>query len=154
MESGVAHRYSDYLETYVQVGLASGRVVSVSFTTEPDGETATEGDVDSLDAVFDYLSGGPTPDVGYALTVAGVERRALESTRRIPRGETTSYAEYARSLGAEDEVDDVRGALDSNPVPIVLPCHRVVPEGYEAGGDVGTYAGPTEVKRRLLALER
>ncbi len=148
MDSGLFNRYSEYLETYVQVGLASGNVVGVTFTDSPDGDEVGEGDVAVVDAVFEYLSGGSSVDAPYALTVSGLERRALERTRDVPYGSTVSYEEFARSIGAEDEADEVRDDLQSNPVPIVLPCHRVV-----ADDGVGGYTGPREVKRRLLELE-
>lgn len=148
MDSGVYHRYSDYLEEHVQVGVASGNVVAVGFTDSPEGDEADEGDVDVVDAVFEYLSGGASVDAPYALTVSGLERRALERTRDVHYGSTVSYDEFARSIGAEDSTDEVRDALHENPVPIVLPCHRVV-----ADDGVGGYTGPRDVKRKLLELE-
>jgi methylated-DNA-[protein]-cysteine S-methyltransferase len=154
-ESGIEHRWSEYLETYVQVGVASGSAVSVGFVEQPDSESVerAEGEgSDGLEAVFAYLNGGgATPDVPYALTVSGVERRALERTRDVPYGTTTTYEEFAASIGEaddEEEVSRVREALHDNPVPVVLPSHRVVGET-----GVGGFAGPRGVKRKLLELE-
>lgn len=148
-ESGIEYRYSDYLETYVQVGVAGGRAVSVVFTDEPEGDEAPDGEgTDALEAVFEYLGdGGATPDVPYALTVSGVERRALERSRDLPYGTTLTYEEFASSIGEED-VERVRDALHDNPVPIILPSHRVV-----AKDGIGGFAGPRRVKRRLLEME-
>jgi methylated-DNA-[protein]-cysteine S-methyltransferase len=149
-DSGIEHRRSEYLDTYVQVGVAGGRVVSVGFTDEPDGKEREEGEgSDGLEAVFAYLEGeiGTTPDVPYALTVSGAERRALERTRDLPYGTTLTYEEFAASVG-EDDVERVRGALHQNPVPVVLPSHRVVAEG-----GVGGFAGPRRIKELLLELE-
>ncbi len=153
-ESGIEYRRSGYLETYVQVGVASGSAVSVEFTDEPEGEEPAPGEgSDALEAVFAYLDGEveTTPDIEYALTVSGVERRALERTRDVPYGTTTTYEEFAASIGEADEEDDiarVREALHDNPVPIVLPSHRIVAED-SAGG----FAGPRDVKRKLLEVE-
>lgn len=149
-ESGIEYRWSEYLETHVQVGLASGSVVSVEFTDEPDGEECASGEgSDVLKAVFAYLNGEAetTLDLPYALTVSGVERRALERTRDLPYGTTVTYEQFASSIG-EDEVERVREAVYENPVPVVLPSHRVVAET-----GVGGFAGPRGVKRRLLELE-
>ena len=145
----IQHRWSEYLETYVQVGVAGGRAVSVSFTDEPDGEECEKDGSDALEAVFAYLDGEieTTPDVPYALTVSGVERRALERTRDLPYGTTLTYEEFTSSVG-EDDVSRVREALHENPVPVVLPSHRVVGED-----GVGGFAGPRRVKRLLLELE-
>lgn len=151
-DSGIEHRWSDYLGTYVQVGVAGGRVVSVAFTDEPDGDEPEEVEgSDALEAVFAYLEGDieTTPDVPYALTVSGQERRALERTRDVPYGTTLTYEEFAASVGEdEDGVGRVRDALHENPVPIFLPSHRVVAED-----GVGGFAGPRRVKELLLELE-
>jgi len=157
-ESGIEHRWSEYLGRYVQVGVASGSAVSVAFVEQPDDGSVERGEnegSDALRAVFAYLNGGgATPDVPYALTVSGVERRALERTRDVPYGTTTTYDEFAASIGETDEeegdggVARVREALHDNPVPVVLPSHRVVDEG-----GVGGFAGPREVKEKLLELE-
>lgn len=153
-DSGIEHRWSEYLDTYVQVGTAGGRVVSVSFTDEPDEESEEVGEdekgKDALEAVFEYLETGTraTPDVPYALTVSGLERRALERTRDLPYGTTLTYDEFADSLG-EDDVEAVRDALHKNPVPVVLPSHRVVEED-----GVGGFTGPRRIKKLLLELEQ
>jgi len=153
--SGIEHRWSDILGAYVQVGVASGSVVSVRFLDEPSDDSDERGEgegSDPLRAVFAYLSGevATTPDVDYALTVSGVERRALERTRDVPYGTTTTYSDFAASVGEGDEdgVARVREALHDNPVPVVLPSHRVVD-----GSGVGGFAGPRRVKEFLLELE-
>jgi 6-O-methylguanine DNA methyltransferase, DNA binding domain. len=104
-DSGIEHRRSEYLDTYVQVGVAGGRVVSVGFTDEPEGDEPDEGEgSDGLKAVFAYLGGEieTTPDVPYALTVSGAERRVLERTRDLPYGTTLTYEEFAASVGEDD----------------------------------------------------
>jgi methylated-DNA-[protein]-cysteine S-methyltransferase len=148
----IEHRWSEYLDTCVQVGVAGGRVVSVSFVDEPapESDEAFEGEgSDGLEAIFAYLEGDieTTLDVPYALTVSGVERRALERTRDLPYGTTLTYEEFASSVGEED-VEMIRDTLHKNPVPIVLPSHRVVAEGGTGG-----FAGPRRIKELLLELE-
>lgn len=67
----------------------------------------------------------------------------------IPYGKTVSYAELAKMVGRPGAYRAVGQANGSNPIPIVLPCHRVV----ASGGGIGGYGGGLTMKRRLLALE-
>ena len=68
----------------------------------------------------------------------------------IPYGETTSYGEVARRIGRPKAVRAVGAANGSNPLPIVLPCHRVV----GSNGSLTGYGGGLPIKQALLALER
>ena len=86
--------------------------------------------------------------VDWSLT-SGFRRRVLEATARIPTGEVTTYGALARQVGKPTAARAVGGAVGSNPVAIVVPCHRVLP----AGGGVGNYGGGPERKAFLLELE-
>ena len=68
----------------------------------------------------------------------------------IPFGETRSYAEIARAVGKPKAFRAVGLANGANPLPIVIPCHRVI----ASGGKLGGYGGGLDAKRRLLALEK
>jgi methylated-DNA-[protein]-cysteine S-methyltransferase len=68
---------------------------------------------------------------------------------RIPYGETITYGELARVVGKPGAARAVGAANGRNPIPIVIPCHRVV----AAGGKLGGYGGGLTLKRRLLDLE-
>jgi AraC family transcriptional regulator, regulatory protein of adaptative response / methylated-DNA-[protein]-cysteine methyltransferase len=72
-----------------------------------------------------------------------------EELRRIPAGETRTYGEVAAAIGEPRAARAVGSACGANPVPVVVPCHRVVP----AGGGVGSYGLGPERKRRLLRQE-
>jgi methylated-DNA-[protein]-cysteine S-methyltransferase len=80
----------------------------------------------------------------------GFRRRALRAIDRIPYGKTRSYTEIARSAGNERAVRAAGTACGSNPIPIVVPCHRVL----RSGGGLGGYGGGLPMKEALLALER
>jgi len=67
----------------------------------------------------------------------------------IPYGETRSYSDIARQIGAPDAVRAVGAANGRNPISIIAPCHRVI----GANGSLTGFAGGIEIKRRLLALE-
>lgn len=69
--------------------------------------------------------------------------------RRIPYGETRTYGEIARALHKPHAFRAVGAANHANPLPIVIPCHRVV----QSGGGLGGYGGGLALKRRLLNLE-
>jgi len=77
------------------------------------------------------------------------QRRVWDALREIPYGETTSYGELARRLGAPGSARAVGAANGANPLAIVVPCHRVI----GASGALTGYAGGLECKRALLDLE-
>ena len=77
------------------------------------------------------------------------QRLVLDELARVPYGKTSTYGALAARVGRPRAARAVGGALNRNPIPIVLPCHRVV----GAGGSLVGYAGGVERKRALLALE-
>ncbi|HEY6550416.1 MAG TPA: methylated-DNA--[protein]-cysteine S-methyltransferase [Solirubrobacterales bacterium] len=76
-------------------------------------------------------------------------RRALRAIDRIPYGKTRSYTEIARSAGNERAVRAAGTACGANPIPIVVPCHRVL----RTSGALGGYGGGLPMKEALLKLE-
>jgi methylated-DNA-[protein]-cysteine S-methyltransferase len=87
--------------------------------------------------------------VDWSLTPAGFSRRVLEATAAIPYGAVSTYRDVARSAGSPRAARAAGNALHDNPVPIVVPCHRVVP----SGGGIGKYGGQEWRKAYLLHLE-
>lgn len=79
-------------------------------------------------------------------------RRVYEATRNIGPGQTTTYGELARTLGDNGAARAVGAALGANPVPIIVPCHRVM----AANGKTGGFTAPLglETKLKLLSAER
>lgn len=80
---------------------------------------------------------------------SGFRRRVLRAIDRIPYGQTRSYTEMARRAGNERAVRAAGTACGSNPIPLVVPCHRVL----RTGGALGGYGGGLPMKRALLELE-
>jgi len=76
-------------------------------------------------------------------------RRALRAIARIPYGQTRSYTQIATSAGNERAVRAAGTACGSNPIPIVVPCHRVL----RSGGALGGYGGGLPMKEALLEME-
>jgi len=79
----------------------------------------------------------------------GFGRRVLEATARIPFGATATYKEVATDAGNARAYRAAGNALGSNPIPIVVPCHRIL----HSGGGLGGYTGGLERKRVLLEVE-
>lgn len=78
------------------------------------------------------------------------QRRVLGATKAVPFGRLATYREVATRAGSPGAARATGGAVGSNPVPIVVPCHRVV----ASDGTLGGYGGGLEAKRFLLRLER
>ena len=91
-----------------------------------------------------------TFDVPVDLQLAtGFRRLVLQHLREIPFGVTESYAVVARAAGSPNAVRAAGSACATNPVPVVVPCHRVV----RSDGSIGRYRGGVAAKQTLLALE-
>ncbi len=101
--------------------------------------------------LFDYLQGRRaffSVPVDFS-SARPFQREVLELTHRIPFGETRSYSWIARTIGRPDARRAVGTALGRNPVPILVPCHRVL----RSDGGLGGYAFGLDMKSRLLGLE-
>ena len=77
------------------------------------------------------------------------QRKAWQAMRNIPFGETISYGDQARKVGKPKAYRAVGSANGKNPIPIIVPCHRVL----ASDGSLGGYSLGLSMKRRLLALE-
>ena len=79
----------------------------------------------------------------------GFSRRVLEATARIPYGATSTYKRMATEAGNERASRAAGNALGSNPIPIIVPCHRIL----HGDGGLGGYTGGLDKKRLLLSVE-
>jgi len=80
---------------------------------------------------------------------SGFARRVRQALLGIPYGQTASYSELAVAIGSPGSAQAVGSACGRNPLPIIVPCHRVL----GVGGRIGGYSGGLEVKRWLLDFE-
>ena len=146
--AGIYARESEYLERHVQLGVAGGRLLSLSFPESPDPSAAEDHEL--LDRVSAYLEGERDDfrDVSVALAAASADHDILSAVREIPYGENASVKRVARmaALDPEDEEDlqRVRQALADNPAPLIVPDHRVRD---------GPSGAPPAVEQRLRSLE-
>jgi methylated-DNA-[protein]-cysteine S-methyltransferase len=77
------------------------------------------------------------------------QRRVWKAMFKIPSGQTKSYGWLAGQAGGKNKARSVGAACGANPVPIIIPCHRVIREN----GGLGGYGGGLSVKRKLLQIE-
>ncbi len=103
--------------------------------------------VRQLQAYFD----GELKDFDIPLTLDGTAFQLLvwNNLRKIPYGETISYGQLAKRIGSPDAARAVGLANGSNPIPILIPCHRVI----GSNGDLTGFGGGLPLKKKLLALE-
>jgi len=144
-----AREFADELDRFVALGVAGDRVISVSFPSERPMDAATDHDL--LDRVGAHLAGaeGDFDDVAVGLTLPTDQRRVLEAVRTVPYGERVDVELVARMAAGVDHDTEagrrtVRDALAANPVPLLVPDHRV--DGAPSGA-------PDRVADALRALE-
>jgi O-6-methylguanine DNA methyltransferase len=117
---------------------------------ERTGRMATPAVAADHPQVVNAIRGG-IPDVSYCdlEDLSPFTRSVLESACRIPLGETRSYEWVAGDIGMPGAARAVGNALAANPVPLAIPCHRVIGRN----GEVGEYALGRTTKRALLSAE-
>ena len=106
-----------------------------------------------LEQIKNYLDGQrPSFDIQTDISdLTDFQQRVLKATQQIPRGRIVTYMEIAREIGNPKAVRAVGQALGRNPIPIVIPCHRVIASNGSLGGYSG--GGGLETKSKLLQLE-
>jgi methylated-DNA-[protein]-cysteine S-methyltransferase len=103
----------------------------------------------ALEAYFEGTDETLELPVDLSLVRSAFRRDALEELRHVGAGQVVTYGELARRIDHPRAARAIGTACATNPVPIVVPCHRVLP----GSGGVGNYGGGPEIKRRLLAHE-
>lgn len=138
---------------YLELPHASGRGLAGWQRLAAPGTRAVEGFAPNRAAVsqlVEYLEGKRRSfELPLDLRGTPFQRAVWEELLRIPYGATRTYTQIACAVGRPAAVRAVGAANGANPVPLVVPCHRVV----AAGGKLGGYGGGLPLKRRLLALE-
>jgi methylated-DNA-[protein]-cysteine S-methyltransferase len=122
----------------------------------PDAEASPAGTAPGAAAelLSRYAAGERSDFSGVPLDLTGVDdfgRSIYRAARAVVWGETTTYGALAKQIGAPDAARAVGGAMGRNPLPIIIPCHRVLASGGKSGGF--SAFGGVLTKERLLALE-
>jgi methylated-DNA-[protein]-cysteine S-methyltransferase len=127
----------------LRIDFSDYEVQSTENKTEIAGEISLQFD--------EYCAGNRKQfSLPYQLDVSYYQTKVLEQISRIPYGRTVSYAEIARKTTNAKAARAVGSACNKNPLPIIIPCHRVL----GSTGLLTGYAGGLELKKSLLDLER
>lgn len=132
---------------------SAGLLTAIDFGADVRGERVADPVLDAAEQqLTEYFAGERTMfDLPLASEGTEFQKKVWAELRRIPYGETASYGEIARRLGYEPVISRAVGAANgANPLPIVVPCHRVV----GSDGTLTGYAGGMDRKRTLLELEQ
>ena len=128
-----------------------GFLTRVSFTELEEGAVPDAVLNTAADQLREYFSGArKTFDLPLRPAGTPFQQSVWRALQAIQYGETASYRDIARAIGNENACRAVGGANHVNPIPIVIPCHRVV----GARGALTGYAGGIEIKKQLLELEQ
>ena len=119
--------------------------------TQPDWQRRDELFVDAAQQLAEYFDGKRRAfDLPLQPDATPFQAQVLKALQRVPYGETRSYGELARAIGRPKAARAVGTANGNNPLPIVIPCHRVV----GSNGALTGFGGGLPTKRYLLDLER
>ena len=123
-----AHRF-DALDTVIQLGIASGQVIDISFPESVPDDAETDHEV--FESIEAYLDGDrlALTEVEIALTVPTDQRQVLDALQNVSAGNTVTVERLTKLAGldpeSETDHETVRTALRENPIPLVIPDHRV-----------------------------
>jgi O-6-methylguanine DNA methyltransferase len=141
--------YSKYLKLYIVIETESDAIKTLEMTGKKPAFKPRGSDIArSLEAYFET---GKQDYSQYKLSMDGMtafQKKVLKTISKIPPGETMTYGEVAKAAGKPGAARAVGNVMAGNPIPLILPCHRVV-----ASNGLGGFTGGLDVKRKLLKLE-
>lgn len=147
-------RWMDSPISGLRIHASAGLITAIDFdATNPRKERTSDPLLDEAEAQLTAYFNGELKDFDLPLASEGSEfqKKVWAELRRIPYGETASYGDIARRLGYEPVISRAVGAANgANPIPILVPCHRVI----GSNGSLTGYAGGLDRKKILLDLEQ
>lgn len=148
----LAHSFSTVIGRLAAVE-SDGFITAVLLSNHPPGnmpEGTSPVLIEAERQITEYLSGQRRSfDLPVRTDFDGFRKDVMEAMLRIPYGKMMSYAELARESGHPNAYRAVGTVCRTNPLPLIYPCHRVIP----STGGIGAYGGTPEVKERLLRIE-
>lgn len=152
--------YYCYFETPIGELLLAGEADSLSMIGFPKGAMRRDPEADwiyneepfdnACSQLAEYFSGErKTFDLPLLLSGTEFQVSVLEALQEIPYGETATYGDVAKRIGRPKAVRAVGAANGRNPIPIIVPCHRVI----GSSGDLTGFGGGLDTKAALLRLE-
>lgn len=143
--------------TLGKIGIAeeNGQITNVYLPNDPPPQNASLTQNPVLQEAFRQLNAyltGKLQDFSLPLSPSGTDfmKQVWQALCKIPYGKTASYKEIAVAIGKNKAVRAVGLANSKNPIPIFIPCHRII----GASGKLVGYRGGIEIKEKLLAIEK
>lgn len=132
------------------ITLAEKDVVRIEFIHPQNPQIGLSIEHPYLEKVDDYISGrSENLILPYRIDTTAFRAKVYEITRKIPYGKTLSYSEVAVKAGSPNAARAVGAAMAANPLPLIIPCHRVV----GSNGKLTGFTGGLKIKEMLLELE-
>jgi O-6-methylguanine DNA methyltransferase len=145
--------YSSELKKYLHLYFQDGRLTHLCFKKDPKfrGKTLAEKDIaEYLEAISNVLnSREPNNDISVLVSGTPFQLKAWQALTKIPLGKTWSYGKQAEKMGTPEATRAVGSANGKNPVPILIPCHRVI----RKSGALGGFSAGLPIKIKLLEIE-
>lgn len=142
-----------YASRFLVFQIEQGSIIRIEFSNHEVQSTEMESKlVGEIALQFDQYFAGDRKQfcLPYKIVATDYQTKVLEQISRIPYGRTESYSEIARKTSNAKAARAIGSACNRNPLPIIIPCHRVL----GISGSLTGYAGGLEMKKSLLDLER
>lgn len=151
-EPGMTTRWMDSPIGGLRLHAEGDKLVAIDFDAVVDGERVDNVTLDAAEQQLNEYFGGKRTEFDLPLAAQGTEfqHHVWDELMKVPFGETASYGEISRRLGLDRRGPRAVGSANGrNPIPIIVPCHRII----GADGSLTGYAGGLDRKVQLLSLE-
>ncbi|MGV8168676.1 MAG: methylated-DNA--[protein]-cysteine S-methyltransferase [Candidatus Nanoarchaeia archaeon] len=127
-----------------------GKIVEINLNKKSKTKKETKLEKECRRQINEYISGKRKKfDVKLKFSGTHFQEKVWKEMQKIPYGKTLSYGELAARIGKPKAYRAVANACGKNPLPIIIPCHRVV-----ASDGLGGYSAGIEIKKKLLLIEK